>query len=138
MLESISGRDKSLFKAAAAISELSDHRYKIGCVIVDKHRIISSGCNSDTKTHAIQSNLDSEYFNCCCTGKLHAEVRSIIPLLKTRIDLSRATLYTYREFKNGRPALARPCPRCMKLIKQVGIRRIKYTTSDGCATEQIV
>lgn len=137
-MENISGRERSFFKAAQAVSELSDHRYKIGCVIVDKHRIISSGSNSDTKCHAVQADLDTEYFNCFCTGKLHAEVRSIIPLLKYKMDLSRATLYTYREFKNGRLALARPCPRCMKLIKQVGIRRIKYTTSDGYATEQIV
>ena len=114
---------------------MSDHRCKIGCIIVDKHRIISSGHNSNTKVHAIQANIDNKHFNCNCVGKIHAETSAIIPLLKTRMDYSRATLYTYRELKDGSLAMARPCPRCMELIKQLGISRIKYTTNDGYACE---
>ena len=133
----ISKREKTFFKSAKTVSELSDHKFKIGCVIVDKHRIISSGCNSDTKCHPIQREIDLKHFNVECLGKLHAEAASIIPLLKYNVDLSRATLYTYREHKDGTPANARPCIRCMELIKKYGIRKIKYTTNDGYATEII-
>lgn len=128
-------RDRTFFKAAKAISNLSDHHHKIGCVIVDKHRIISSGSNSNTKCHPVQANLDKRTFKCECPGKLHAEVASIIPLLKYNIDLSRAILYTYREHKDGTVAMARPCPRCMEMIKSVGIKKIRYTTNDGYASE---
>lgn len=131
----IGSRDKAFFKAAKAVSTLSDHRCKIGCVIVDKHRIISSGSNSDTKCHPIQADLDKRMFNCECAGKLHAEVASIIPLLKYKPDLSRSILYTYREHKDGTLAMSRPCSRCMQLIKSVGIKRIRYTTPDGFASE---
>lgn len=131
----LSKTDKSFFKAAQSMSMLSDHRCRIGCVIVDKHRIISSGHNSDTKCHPIQAQIDTKHFNCFCEGKLHAETSAIIPLLKYGEDYSRAILYTYRESRNGLLANSRPCSRCMKLIKELGITRIKYTTADGYASE---
>lgn len=136
-MNNLSKTDKSFFKAAQSVSMLSDHRCKIGCIIVDKHRIISSGYNSDTKCHPIQAEVDRNYFNCHCTGKLHAETRAMIPLFKTKEDYTRATLYTYRELKDGALAMSRPCARCMSLLKQLGITKIKYTTPDGYATEYL-
>lgn len=131
-------RDRAFFKAAKAMSILSDHNFQIGCVIVDKHRIISSGFNSNTKGHPIQANLDKKMFKCESVGKLHAEARALIPLLKSNIDLSRAIIYTYREHKDGTLAMARPCDRCLQLIKSAGIKRIRYTTNEGYSSEVLV
>lgn len=131
----LSKTERAFFKAAQSMSMLSDHRCRIGCVIVDKHRIISSGHNSNTKCHPLQAEIDSRHFNTCCVGKLHAETSAIIPLLKNNEDYSRATVYTYRQLKDGSLGLARPCPRCMELIKQLRISKIKYTTEHGYATE---
>lgn len=33
--------------------------------------------------------------------------------------------------------LARPCPACMAMIKNLGIKKIYYTTDDGFAFEQL-
>ena len=131
----LSKRQRSFFKAAQAVSMLSDHRCKIGCIIVNGHRIISSGHNSNTKCHSLQAELDESYFKVASTGKIHAETSAILPLLKTKVDLSRATLYTFRQLQDGSLAMARPCPRCMNLIKMVGITKIKYTTDNGYASE---
>lgn len=136
-MNSLTRTEQSFFKAAQSISMLSDHRCRIGCIIVDKHRVISSGHNSNTKCHPVQAQIDTKHFNCFCSGKLHAETSALIPLMKTKTDYSRATLYTYREHKDGTLAMARPCSRCMELIKQIGITRIKYTTDDGYATEYL-
>ena len=136
-MSQLSKTEQSFFKTAQSLSMLSDHRCKIGCIIVDKHRVISSGHNSNTKCHPIQAQIDTKHFNCFCTGKVHAETSAIIPLLKTKEDYSRATLYTYREHRDGSLAMARPCTRCMELIKQIGITKIKYTTEDGYATEYL-
>lgn len=133
----LSRTDRSFFNAAKSLSYLSDHKYKIGCIIVNKHHVISSGHNSNTKCHPLQAKIDSNHFNCFCSGKVHAETSAIIPLLKIKDDYSRATLYTYRENKDGSLAMSRPCPRCMKLIKQLGITRIKYTTDSGYAVEYL-
>ena len=133
----MSKTEMSFFKAAQCIAELSDHRCKIGCIIVDKHRVVSSGHNSNTKCHPVQAQIDAKHFNCTCSGKVHAETSAIIPLLKTKDDYSRATIYTYRQHKDGSLAMSRPCARCISLIKQIGISKIKYTTDNGYATEYL-
>ena len=138
MKSSLSKSDRSYFRAAQAVSQLSDfNRVNIGCVFVDKHRIISSGFNSE-KGHPMQARTDKETFNCDCPGKQHAEFSALLPLIRANVDLSRATLYTYRGKKDGTLGPSRPCPRCMQLIKSVGIRKIKYTTNDGFASELII
>lgn len=39
--------------------------------------------------------------------------------------------------KDGMSGMARPCPRCMRLIKSLGIKRINYSTQGGFAEEII-
>ncbi len=135
---SLSKREKAYLKAAKDISVLSDHRCKIGCVVVDQHRIVSSGHNSNSKKHSVQRDIDSKYFKCSCDGKLHAETMALLPYIKSHADLSHATLYTYRKDNNGHLAQSRPCPRCMQLIKSMGIRKIIYTTNDGVCKERLI
>lgn len=134
----ISKTSKSYFRAAKAVSELSNYPiHKIGCVIINGHNIVSSGCNSSTKCHPLQAKLDTSYFKVQCCGKIHAETAALIPLIKSGVDLSNAIVYTYREHKNGKKAMARPCQRCMSLLKSCGIKKIRYTTEFGYAEERI-
>lgn len=125
------------FRAAEGMSLLSDHRCRMGCVVVRGHRIISSGHNSASKRHAFQAKLDRKFFGCECAGYLHAETDALIPLIRNGVDLSNASLYVFRSMKDGSTGLARPCPRCMSVIKSCGIKVIHYTTPDGYATETI-
>lgn len=128
--------EQSYFNAARSISKLSDHRYKIGCVVVKSHKIISSGHNSQIKHHAKQARVDKEFFNDPkALGPVHAEFDALNYLVNQRIDLSGAHLYVYREMSHGLPALARPCPRCMGLIRACGIRKLHYTGSNSYISE---
>ena len=133
----LGGAKKAYFKAAEGMTHLSDHRCKMGCVVVRSHRIISAGHNSASKSHAFQARIDKKFFGCECTGYLHAETNALIPLIKEGIDLKDATLYVYRKMKDGHSGMARPCPRCMSVIKKCGIKKINYTTPDGFASEII-
>lgn len=137
MIMDITKSEMSYLNCAKAISKQSNHRHKIGCVVVNGHKIVSSGYNSDTKTLPIQARIDSEHFNCECSGKVHAETEALIYFIRHHINLNGATLYTYREKKDGSYGCARPCPRCMQLIRLVGIRRLVYTTNDGVAREKL-
>jgi deoxycytidylate deaminase len=128
--------EKAMFRAARAVSEMSDHRAKIGCVVVNKHRIISSGFNSRTKCHKVQAILDKEIFGCDCPGKMHAETTALLPLIRDNVDLSRASIFVYRQHKDGTIACARPCARCERLIKQCGIKKIYFTVDNGFAEEK--
>lgn len=129
-------RERAHFGAAKAVSELSDHKHHIGCVVTMGSRIVSSGHNSKTKCHALQAKLDKEMFGGEHRGSLHAEVDALLPLIRKGVDLSNASLYVYRQHKNGIMACARPCARCEKLIRQAGIKRIFYTVESGIAEEK--
>ena len=130
---------RAYFKAARAMSELSDFpRVNIGCVAVYKHKIISSGCNS-TKTNPTQKRLNIHRFDADTPATIHAELSCLLPLINRRdIDFSNVSLYIYREYKSGELALARPCPSCMKLITELGIRSIYYTNFGRFSHEEIL
>lgn len=134
----LSKTTKTYFKIAKDVSLLSNHEdYKLGCVVINKHKIVSSGCNSRTKCRKLQADLDYKYFNIKSKGAVHAEIDALLPLLKRDIDLSNASIYTYREDKHGHIAMSRPCPRCMEIIKKCGIKKINYTTYDGYVFEKL-
>jgi deoxycytidylate deaminase len=127
----------SYFNAAKAMSELSDHKqYKLGCVVVDRHKIISSGRNSHSRTHSIQAQIDTRRFGCTCPGYKHAEVDALIPLIRRGVDLSKASIYVYRQHKDGRLAMAKPCCGCEQLIKECKIKKIYYSIENGFAQEK--
>lgn len=139
MEDGLSKSEKCFFDVAKNIAELSDHKQKIGCAVIDRHKVISSGHNSQTKCHRLQAELDKEFFKLNnCMGPVHAEVDALLPLIKRHYDLRNATLYIYRQDRAEELALARPCERCMKLIKSLGIKKIRYTTADGYAAEKLV
>ena len=137
--KSIVTRDKRFFESARAISYVSNfHNAHIGCVFVKHGKVISSGVNS-TKTHPLQKKYNIYRFTEDTTKhSIHAEISAYINALKFTNDFSDVTVYVYRETKNGNIAMARPCNSCMHLLKDIGVRTIKYTTEYGYATEHIV
>ena len=131
-------KEKAFFRAAKSVSELSDYpKHKIGAVVVSKHRIISSGFNSNIKTHPLQKKYNQYRFAEDSAHKCHAELSALLPLIKDDVDLADASIFTYRKHKNGDLACSRPCKSCMELIKDVGIKKIFYTTEDGYAREDL-
>lgn len=131
-------KQMSYFKSADAMSEQSNHpRAKLGCVVVNKHRIVSSGCNSITKCSPIQRNMDIKRFGGEHRGVVHAETDCLLPLIKQGYDLSGAEVYVHRRHKNGSLACARPCSGCMSLLTACGVKRVFYTVENGYATESI-
>lgn len=130
---------RAYFKAAKVISELSDFpKVNIGCCAVYKHKIISSGCNS-IKTNPTQKRLNIYRFDADTPATIHAELSCLLPLINRKdINFRDVSLYIYREYKNGELALSRPCPSCMKLITELGIRNIYYTNFGGFSHEEIL
>ena len=102
----LSKKDKSYFRAAQAVSTLSDFkRVNVGAVLIYKHRIASSSCNSQ-RTHPLQQKLNKERFEEETPAKLHAEVSCLLPLLGNKdIKWRDCELYVYREYKKGGLAL---------------------------------
>lgn len=132
-------KHRSYFKAAKAISELSDfRRVQLGCVAVYGHRVISSGYNT-CKSSPLQKEYNKYRFDEDTNHTLHSETKCLLPLInRNDVDFSKISLYVYREFKNGGLALARPCESCMKLIRDLGIRDIYYTNNGGYSHEEVL
>lgn len=128
----------SFFRIARNVSRMSNFPgAKIGAVVVNKHRIISSGYNSKDKCHRLQVELNKKRFNEPSKGAVHAELDALLPLIN-KVDLSNATMYIYREYKDGTIAMCRPCKSCMSIIRRCGIKKIYYTTPEGYAEETLV
>ena len=131
---------QSFFRTADAVASLSDHNQaKLGCVLVDKHRIISSGHNSSTRCSPLQKKMDVFRFGSPDQhkGPVHAETACLLPLIRQGYDMSRSDLYIVRRHKDGSLALSRPCPGCMSLLRANGVRRVFFSVEGGYAVDRL-
>lgn len=115
-----------MFRLADRQSVKSNCKHRLGAVIVKGGRVLSTGYNEIRYSRFIQATT------------VHAEEAAIIKLLdkKALSQLVSSELYVSRTCPSGNSGLARPCSRCMDLIKSVGIKRVHYTTDNGI-TESI-
>lgn len=133
-------KQQSFFRVADAVASLSDHNQsKLGCVLVDKHRIISSGHNSSTRCSPLQKRMDTERFGFPDQhkGLVHAETACLLPLIRQGYDMSRSDLYIVRRHRNGSLALSKPCPGCMSLLRASGVRHVFFSVEGGFSEERI-
>lgn len=103
-------------------------KYKLGCVIVYKNKVISVGWNT-SKENPLQKKYNVYRGFDADTAKnyAHAEINALISAKYLDINWNKASIFVYREYKNGSIAPARPCPACMKAIIDIGIKNIYYT-----------
>ena len=130
-------KDIKFFKIAKEISRLSRFpRIKIGAIVVQKNRIISTGYNK-VKTHPLQKeyNHNCEYDIDLATNFIHAEIDALKNI--SYMDLSSACIYIFRMNAHGKLAMCRPCPACMSLIRDCKIKHVYYTTDKGYAYERV-
>ena len=93
--------------------------FRLGAILVHRNSIVSIGMNS-YKTHPLMAARTSWPF-------LHAEQNAII---RAGMDHCEGLdLYIARVLKNNDLALSKPCKVCIKLIEDVGIRNIYYSTN---------
>ena len=134
--------NKHFFELAKDCSEQSDYsgcsRARLGCVIAYKGTVLAKGWNAD-RTHPFQHKYnkvrfdhnESHYF----PDKVHAECMALNKIKYLDIDFSKVHIYIFRAFRGGGLALARPCPSCMAAIKELGIKHVHYTSTDGYCHE---
>ena len=106
-----------MMELAKEEAEKSNHKRKVGAVIVRGDRVLSKAHNL-LKTHP---KFGSGWFS-----RLHAEGHAIYKAVKKGIDLRGATIYVYRMNSFG-DALAKPCSCCMGLIHKHGIKNVVYS-----------
>lgn len=132
-------KDRAYFNIAKEMSKLSDFpRVQVGACAVYKHKVISTGCNSQ-RTSPLQKKYNKYRFTVETPHTCHAETSCLKPLIGRKdIDFKNVDLYIYRSYKNGNPGLARPCDSCFNLIQDLGIRNIYYSNEGGFSHEEII
>jgi deoxycytidylate deaminase len=104
------------FTLCQAAAQLSDHpNYQLGCVLARGWKPIGIGFNQ-LKTHPRSK-----------SWTIHAELKAI---LNSRNDLRGCVAYIGRWTSFGM-ALSKPCLNCQRLLAEVGIKVVYFTTPTG-------
>lgn len=133
LINPITNRDIKFMDVARATAKTSNyHGTHVGCCVVYKGVVVSVGCNSES-THPLQMRYNKyrDFDPKTSVNKLHAEVHALAWLINKNLDWSKTSIYVYRELRNGKPAISKPCPACSKLISDLGISQICYINEDG-------
>ncbi|MEV0322615.1 hypothetical protein ACIBKX_33175 [Streptomyces sp. NPDC050658] len=101
----------------------SQCRYRVGAVLVRGGRVLGGACNK-YRNHPIIDFRNASF---------HAEE---VILRRTRRPQG-AVVYVARVDSQGRPLLARPCPRCQRALAAYGVVRAYYTTDTGVGSMRI-
>lgn len=107
----------SYFKLAESEAWKSNHRIKIGAVLVHNGRPINTAHNIVGKSHP-----RTKWF-------IHAEHNALLGI--HRKDLTGSEMYVFRVNSFGRRGNCRPCDNCRLLMKEVGVKKVFYTNSEG-------
>lgn len=103
---------------ARTSSNHSDYKIKVGSVLVKHNRVLAIGFNR-SKTHPKSARH---------AVTIHAEHSALI--VANGANLQGATVFVYRATANGKPALAKPCSNCCKLLVKQGVKRMVYTVPE--------
>ena len=123
-------KDEKKISIAREVSNMKKNKkVKIGTNIIQKREIISDG-NNKHKSHPIMKKKKKKYrgFN-TKESNIHAEMNALMKC--KHINIKGATIYIYRELKDGSLGNCFPCPACQRRIITAGIKRIVYTDYDG-------
>jgi tRNA(Arg) A34 adenosine deaminase TadA len=95
----------------------SNERTKHGCVIVKSGAVQSKGTNTYRNQPGIIEEIEAL--------SVHAEINAI----RRGSNLRGAVAYIARVNNSGEKRQSRPCPDCLKALKDAGVKRIVYTVS---------
>ena len=99
---------------ALEIAETSKCRYKHGCVVVSRGRVIAQATNKkigDPSTEWRRSHI-------------HAEIAAVIA---AGSNAKGSKVYVARVTKGGAPAMSKPCKKCERYLKRYGVSEVVWT-----------
>jgi len=102
------------FEIAKLAAIKSEHRIKIGAVLVKNGKPVAIGFNKVGKTHP-----KAEWF-------IHAELDCVLETKHT--NWKNTTLYVYRTNRLDQVLNCKPCHNCQEVLKLFGVKKVYYTT----------
>lgn len=104
-----------LLSLARQASAKSDHyKFRMGCVIAKGNKVLGTGYNI-SRTHPKSPHKFKT---------IHAEFMAAI---NAGYDIEGATVYVFRQLKDGTPSMAKPCEDCWKFLLDCGVKEVVYS-----------
>lgn len=122
------------FWAVQAANYSEFPRYKMGSALFDRAgKLITVGWNKrkthpEQKKYAVKLKQPERQY-------LHAEIDALVT---RRYGLIPYVIVVVRLTKNGKLTMARPCPICMRAIKEAGIEEIIYSDNNGKMVKEYI
>jgi deoxycytidylate deaminase len=111
------------FDAAKAASLYSNakHSRRVGASLFSNSTLLAVGFNTYAFTHPRSK------------WNMHAEMRAIIR--RQYYNDRKSVLYVYREKADGTPACSKPCAFCSIMIREAGIKTVRFINDKGLPEE---
>jgi len=106
---------QTFFQEAANEALKSSYKLRLGAIVVQKNKIVGRGHNVVHSTGVLREST-------------HAEM-SAINNTKARYR-GGSVLFVSRLGSGGELLLAKPCARCEKVLRKLGVRRVWYSSSE--------
>ena len=124
------------FDIARSCSEYSDfYKCKTGCVAIYKGHVIAKGFNT-SKTSPLQAKYNfmcRDFDGHQSPASLHAEMMMISKIRYLDIDFRQVKVFIWRGKET--PMLSKPCKACEKAMRDLGIRKVYYTSNNSFIKE---
>lgn len=108
------------FQIAKIVSLQSNARSsrKMGAALFKGSILLALGWNTMRHSHPRSE-----------SPSLHAEHRCLIK--RQHYDEKNLVMYVYRGLANGEPGCSKPCPNCVFLMKEAGVKSVHYVNKNG-------
>lgn len=117
--------DRLISRARELVPSIdSRSRCKHISFLLQGNKIISEGINQCMKTHPISKKHETKFHT------LHSEMHAILKC-KKKYNFKKLTLINFRFKKDKTLGLSKPCKACQKIIKDIQIKNIYYSTNEN-------
>ena len=96
---------------------------RVGAALFAKSTLLSIGFNTYNVTHP-DSFRNKEFHR-----NIHAEHRAIIK--RRHYENGNLIMYVWRERFDGTPGNCRPCLNCQIILREAGVKRVRFINADG-------
>ena len=103
---------------------------RVGAALYAKSTLLSIGFNTYNVTHPDSGK--GKDFN----RNFHAEHRAIIK--RQHYENGNLILYVWRERFDGTPGNCRPCMNCQLILREAGVKRVRFMNAAGKAEELVL